>query len=50
MLMRISYERLRGEVVELASAGRLEDRDRHQRVLDLLIRLDGTSRGVDTIA
>lgn len=50
MPMRISYDRLRDEIVELTSGGRFENRDRHQRVLDLLIRLDGTPRGVDTTA
>ncbi|NID05181.1 hypothetical protein HBF26_09805 [Luteibacter jiangsuensis] len=45
--MRISYDRMRDEIAELASGGRLEERDRHQRVLDLLVRLDGTPRGID---
>lgn len=46
MPMKISYERLRAEMVELASSGKFEERDRHQRVLDLLMRLDGRRLGV----
>lgn len=46
MPMRISYERLRSEMVELAASGKFEERDRHQRVLDLLMRLDGSPRSV----
>lgn len=48
--MHISYDRMRDEMAELTSGGRLEERDRHQRVLDLLIRLDGETRGINITA
>jgi len=48
--MRISYDRMRDEIAELASGGRLQEQERHQRVLDLLIHLDDKTRGIDTTA
>ncbi|WP_413624326.1 hypothetical protein [Luteibacter sp. Lutesp34] len=48
--MCISYDRMRDEIAELTSGGRLEERDRHQRVLDLLTRMDGKAHGIDTRA
>jgi hypothetical protein len=43
----ISFAHLKEVVAFSKPAGRVEEADRHQRVLDLMLRLEGEGRGVD---
>lgn len=47
MPAKISYEWLKEVIAFTRPAGRIEEADRHQRVLDIMMGLDGTAIGVD---
>lgn len=47
MPARISYDWLKEVIAFTRPAGRIEEADRHQRVLDIMMGLEGTAVGVD---
>lgn len=47
MPARISYDSIREVIAFTRPAGRIEEADRHQRVLDIMLGLDGTAIGLD---
>lgn len=47
MPARISYDGLKEVIAFTRPAGRIEEADRHQRVLNIMMGLEGTAVGVD---